>query len=392
MSMQQMLLGGGSGALKIEDVWGIEYYTGNGGPAVGGSNIVINNGLDLAGHGGLIITKSYDNVGNWNWADSEVKQYTGYPNQPGIGSLGQSNSTAYHENVHAVSGAPTYGYQSFNNNGFTIGNNWLGENNSGHAFTSYAFRKAEKFFDVVTYTGTGSNPQSVSHNLGVTPGMVIYKSYGPASGNTSGWLVWHCDAYQGTAAGGNQSILTFGRLDSSSTFWSEFPNSGGWHTPFDATNPDASNLYLGYDGSGYITDPSMINVLNEEYVAYVFGGGHDDDTGIIKCGWYQATGSSGLSITGLGFKPGFLMIKDLDQGTGGWFAYDEGRSVNGLSGGPLAMNTNAAQLTSGSSGGAADYGITFDSDGFTINNIHPGMNGSNTAYNKHIYIALKTLT
>ena len=136
----------------------------------------------------------------------------------------------------------------------------------------------------------------------------------------------------------------------------------------------------------------MINEWNEEYVAYVFGGGHDDDTGIIKCGWYQATGTSGLSITGLGFKPGFLMIKDLDQGTGGWFAYDEGRSVDGLSGGPLAMDTNANQLISGSTGGSADYGITFDSDGFTINNIHPGMNGSNTAWNKHIYIAIKTLT
>jgi hypothetical protein len=61
----------------------------------------------------------------------------------------------------------------FLGSGFTLGNN-SNSNANGETYASWTFRKAPRFFDVVTYTGTGST-QSVSHSLGVTPGMIIVK-------------------------------------------------------------------------------------------------------------------------------------------------------------------------------------------------------------------------
>ena len=42
------------------------------------------------------------------------------------------------------------------------------------------------FFDVVTYTGTGS-AQNISHNLGSVPGCIIIKN----RSNTADWTVYH---------------------------------------------------------------------------------------------------------------------------------------------------------------------------------------------------------
>jgi len=60
------------------------------------------------------------------------------------------------------------GLTSFNGTGFSIGA--LAKLNTNAAtYASWTFRKQAKFFDVVTYTGTGGT-QNVSHSLGAVPG------------------------------------------------------------------------------------------------------------------------------------------------------------------------------------------------------------------------------
>ena len=49
-------------------------------------------------------------------------------------------------------------------------------NGGSDEYVAWTFRKQEKFFDIVTYTGTGSS-HNISHNLNTTPGMVIVKRY-----------------------------------------------------------------------------------------------------------------------------------------------------------------------------------------------------------------------
>ena len=76
---------------------------------------------------------------------------------------------------------------TFNSNGFSQNNSFNGYNASGSSYCAWTFRKQPKFFDVVTYTGTGSNT-TISHNLGSVPGCIIVKRT-----DVSGydWRVYH---------------------------------------------------------------------------------------------------------------------------------------------------------------------------------------------------------
>ena len=60
-------------------------------------------------------------------------------------------------------------------------------NFGGEIFASWTFRKAEKFFDVVTYTGDGVAGRTVAHNLGSVPGCIIVKKLNAADQ----WAVQH---------------------------------------------------------------------------------------------------------------------------------------------------------------------------------------------------------
>ena len=69
-------------------------------------------------------------------------------------------------------------YLSFNEDGYdmlimllTI---WNGS--SIGDYVSWTFRKAEKFFDVVTYTGNGVEGRVLNHSLNSTPKFIIIKA------------------------------------------------------------------------------------------------------------------------------------------------------------------------------------------------------------------------
>ena len=71
-------------------------------------------------------------------------------------------------------------YSAFNTNGYVIGDAAQGFNanelnTNSEDYVSWTFRKAPKFFDIVTYSGS-SSAQTIAHNLGVTPhAMIIVK-------------------------------------------------------------------------------------------------------------------------------------------------------------------------------------------------------------------------
>jgi hypothetical protein len=156
---------GGDGAY-IEDTFSTYLYTGN------GSTQTITNGIDLAGEGGLV------------W----VKQRNGtYPHVLSDSAQGfekglVSNSTAA---TDAVTNGVTYSTGSVTSTGLILGAN-TESNASGETYVSWTFRKAPKFFDVVTYTGTGV-ARTVSHNLGSVPGCIIVKR----TDTTGDWQVYH---------------------------------------------------------------------------------------------------------------------------------------------------------------------------------------------------------
>ena len=87
---------------------------------------------------------------------------------------------------NAVEDSLTRSLTAFNSNGFNLGNNGA-VNQTARDYVSWTFRKAPKFFDIVTYTGNGTAGRTISHNLGSTPGCIFIKG----TNSVYEWAVYH---------------------------------------------------------------------------------------------------------------------------------------------------------------------------------------------------------
>ena len=100
-------------------------------------------------------------------------------------------------------------------------------------------------------------------------------------------------------------------------------------------------------------------------------------SGYSKFGSYSGSGSSGKAVTGLGFRPAFLMVKRTDS-TSNWAMYDNTRSTTN----PRRKNV-WANLSDEEYDNSA-YDIDFDADGFTLQTSDSQRNASSGEY---IYMA-----
>jgi len=275
-----------------------------------GPPTIVNNGTEYLsdyGQGGLVWLKSRDNAGgtsNHVLLDTE---------------RGANTSTAQLQSD--TNGAAVTGYlTSFNSNGFTLASNGGRKYNySGSDYASWTFRKAPKFFDVVSYTGNGVAGREMPHSLGVAPGMIIVKRLD----STGQWFSWH------RAFG---DVNTYIYLSSTSGSGS---STGIWGNNL----PDSNKFEL----------PShSINASGATYVAYLFahndgdgGFGPDGDADIIKCGSYTGN-SSGVEID-LGFEPQWFMCKKTNGGSD-WQIFDTMRGMH------FATTTQSVRLSPNTSG------------------------------------------
>ena len=159
MSLSKMIMGQsgnqGSGAgLDVDEVFSTFLYDGN------SSTQTITNNIDLSNEGGLVWIKSRSDGQSHELVDT-VRGNTKFI---------RTNSTT--ANRTSSSGDVT----GFTSSGFSLGaSTTAGVNNSSNEYVSWTWRKAPKYFDIVTYTGTGSN-QTINHNLGSVPGMIAVKN------------------------------------------------------------------------------------------------------------------------------------------------------------------------------------------------------------------------
>jgi hypothetical protein len=213
--------------LYSDDVFSSWVYTGN------GSTQTINNGIDLAGKGGLVWTKcrnlAYDAVlEDTIRLAGNNKPYFLIPSSAASQSLSGGN------------------IQTFTSTGYTVGSQYY-SNESNATYVDWTFRKAPKFFDVVTWTGNGVAGRQIAHNLGIAPGMIIVK----CTSAGYGWVVYH------------RSIGASGMI---SLHGSAAANTGTqW---FAGVTPTDGVFSLGGDDS--------VNRSGETYVAYLFA--HDTST------------------------------------------------------------------------------------------------------------------
>ena len=327
------LTGAGGAAEKtyVEDVFSTYLYTGN------GAAQTINNGIDLAGKGGLVWTKLRGNGSNQLFVDT-IRGNT---------NLLFSDKTDAQISYNA-------GITSFLSDGYTLGtdNDGYGFNYSAASPTttvSWTFRKAPKFFDVVTYTGTGVAGRTVAHSLGSVPGMIIIKSSSNAATN---WVVYH------------RSI--------GATKWLalNLTNAAGTSVaPFNNTEPTSTNFTVGNSG--------WSNANGYSYVAYLFA--HDTDTdGLIQCGSYTGNGSTSGPVVTLGWEPQYLMIKRTDT-IGSWTLLDNMRGMPvGSNGRDLYANYSDAEYNS--------LAVSPTSTGFQLATTISEVNASGGTY---IYMAIR---
>jgi len=316
----------GGDNLFVEDVFSTFLYAGT------GSSLAINNGLDLSGEGGLMWLKGRDGAYYHKWYDTER----------GIQYAIESNTTDANQ-------TEAQGVTAVGSSGFTLGTDG-NTNSSGAAMSSWSFRKAAGFCDIVTYTGNGQTSQTISHNLGSTPKMMIMK----CTTHVTEWYVYHA------SLGANNFLQLH------STVYAQ-----AYTGAFNNTAPTDTQFTVGND--------SAINASGRTYVAYLFGEdaifGEDGDEQICKMGTATLGGSgTGEVSINLGFEPQFVLLKT-SAVSENWLLVD---TMNGAPVFPSSQN----YLSPNTSSANASYSfLNITSTGFNLANL-----GLNRTY---IYMAIR---
>ena len=319
-------------APDVAEAFSTHLYTGN-----GGTN-VINNGIDLAGEGGMVWAKCRSATGNHSIFDTERGASKLLY---GLGTAAETTSSN--------------SLTSFNSNGFTLGvDDTDGVNKNTRSHVAWTFRKKKKFFDVVTYSGNGASSRAISHGLNGAVGWMVVKRTSAAED----WTVWH------RSLAGTSPFMNLNSTGGSSTA----------ETIWTATEPTSTAFTVG--------SHNRVNASGHTYVAYLWAdnSAEDAEEQMIKCGSYTGTGSAGLAVN-LGWEPQFVIIKNASSSTE-WMMQDTMRGMSHYGWKYIIANDNSQE------NGAADAArVVPTPTGFTVNN--NGSNAFGQSGNNVIYIAIR---
>ncbi|CAB4156371.1 hypothetical protein UFOVP662_56 [uncultured Caudovirales phage] len=290
----------------IESIFSTYLYAGT------NANITINNGIDLAGKGGLV----------WQKQRTSALPHRLFTTAMALGAELATNSTGQLSN----SGNLT----AYSSTGFTLFNalSDVGEN-----YVTWTFRKQPKFFDVVTYTGDGAASRNISHALGSKPGFVVIKR----TDSTGNWFV---AAWRGNTFLVGTDALPFA-LNSTNGYNLQ-NGAAATSTTFDPNEVTIS--------SNYGVTPSNANINSATYVAYLFahdagGFGLTGTDNVISCGSFTTDGSGNATVS-LGYEPQWIMYKSASTSGGDWQIFDSMRGLTMGLDSNLSANSSGAETTS----------------------------------------------
>jgi hypothetical protein len=197
---------------------------------------------------------------------------------------------------------------------------------------------------IVRYTGN-QGTGTVGHGLTEAPDLIMIKAYD----RSSNWAVWT-----------HATPTSAYRLEASDAA------SGSYFTNSFGTAPTSTVFSVVDNGNG-----AQTNSGGNQYVAYCF----HEVSGYSSFGTYTGNGSSSGPIINCGFKPSFLITKNIST-SGNWRVNDDVRSTtNPIN---VGLNANEAAQTDFTQNTA-----DFNSDNFQI--VDTG--GSNNSGDQYIYIA-----
>ena len=323
-----------SGSVNVAEVFSTQLHVGNGGTKT------ITSGIDISGEGGLVITKAREVVEGMNFTDT----VRGAPNR-------------VRSNVNDPSASLSTGLTAFNSTGHVYGSN-SEVNQNTKKFVSYTFRKKEKFFDIVTYSGNGVAGRQIAHGLGSVPGMIIVKKVS-SNGN---WAVYH-----GANTNAPETEVLF--LNSTDATWDV-------NTAWNDTAPTDSVFTVGTMGSVNGTGDGS----GDTFVAYLFADNSSEDVNnrMIKCGSY--TGNGGVQSISVGFEPQFILVKNTSDASRSWNMYDTMRGI--------AIGNNDAWLKAESANAEGNYNFFSEltTTGFQW---RTGDGQTNKASEQYVYMAIR---
>jgi len=251
------------------------------------------------------------------------------------------NNKFLSSNGTAAESTDTAKFQIFLSDGFRVGSH-SGVNASGNNYASWNWKEtATAGFDIVSYTGNGSNPRTISHNLSAVPKMIIVKNRDQGTD----WNIYH------QAIGNDKTIL----LNTTNASFS----SSVWNS----TTPTSSVFSLGAND---------VNTDTKNYIAYCFA----EKQGYSKFGSYTGNGSTDGTFIYTGFKPAFIMTKESGIAGNSWIMLDTQRDIDNVMKATVYANT-------------ADSEVSVDradslSNGFKIRGTSVAINRSGGSY---IYMA-----
>ncbi len=170
---------------------------------------------------------------------------------------------------------------------------------------SWTWKRAPGFFDVVAWTGASGTLNSVKHNLGVKPELVILKYRGLADS----WYVY------------NSATTGVMLLDSNGA-------------PLGSTNYMASTTATDLNVTGLASNPA------NSPIAYLFA----TCPGVSKVGSVTHSGSSTDVDCGFASGARFVLLKRTDD-TGSWVLFDSVRGITSGNDPYLKLNSTAAEVT-----------------------------------------------
>ena len=252
--------------------------------------------------------------------------------------------------------------KSFDTDGVTLGTS-AGVNGSGYTYVAWQWKanggttasntngdinstvqvNSDAVFSIVTYTGNFTATQTVGHGLGVRPDMVIIKNRDTAVD----WVVWTKDLTSGN----------FLKLNST------------------AAQSSSSRIYQnGFTTSTFgIGANNAVNKSGDGFIAYCF----NSVQGYSKFGKYTGNGNADGPFVHTGFKPAFVMIKNIDNSAGQWYMYDIKRDESNVMEQALQAQGNNVEITTSNK-------LDFVSNGIK----HRGSNvTTNQSGSTHIYMA-----
>ena len=183
-------------------------------------------------------------------------------------------------------------------------------------------------FAIGAYSGAGNAPKTVGHGLGKLPEVIMVK----CRSHTVDWCVYH---RHGTDETNSLTLNDTNILDD---------NDNRWHD----TAPTSSVFTVG--------SSNEVNDSDKTYVYYAFA----EIEGFSAFGTYLGTGETNGAFVHTGFRPMWIMLKNISGSVNNWYMFDSKRAPENVVDNALWANENWSDFTS------ASYNVNFLSNGFKL--------------------------